>query len=198
MDSDENFHSNHLRLAAFLRVVEHVPQRPTRFQQRASNDGNGHATSQYPLQCDHHKDASEFSVADVKPEMCSLAPSQYLISAANPAVDVHGPRQDVALIDSKIDVGSVSFRSKAIRLASPQDDSSAAKKYPMQAKPKILGLIRRQQKGLVVFATKKKPMEKTPTARKQQMSSVNELALMRTTSNDGLPVPSVRVVNSPN
>jgi hypothetical protein len=204
MDDDANFRGGRLRLTTFLRVVENgIPERPSRFKRRgplllveqlpqtanqhvpghtdpssAPTPGEGGGLLESMLQPpvvettiydsnSAQDDASVDVATNVQPNPFMLAGSEYDIPCSPSSADPFMDSGDHSTKD-----GSSADDRRVVANATKFDCNRMATR-----KPKALGI-------------KSKP-QRPANARKRRLP-VQSLALLRTSTADGLPYPSVR------
>ncbi|KAF2658754.1 hypothetical protein K491DRAFT_713238 [Lophiostoma macrostomum CBS 122681] len=179
MGQDENFCGDRLRLAAFLRVVDSVPERPSRFRRRLPEGGNEHETGH-----------GNITAGPSSIEMLALGQSPSSRSSPT-ARTTTGERQTDDSLHTPV--------SATDDAAIPQDDD------PVQDEPFSIPkaqstttnshgsestTLQSSSKGVVVYtssATKTDPRGKAASGTRKRRLPVNELPLVRTTTEDGLP-----------
>ncbi|KAF2248635.1 hypothetical protein BU26DRAFT_303069 [Trematosphaeria pertusa] len=186
MAHDADFCGDRLRLAAFLRAVENLPQRPARFRRPVDGDAQIQATKQAsPAQHDQTRAIASLS------SPASTAPQQKL-SAFDAA-------------DSRLTASTASAEgTRTIALpvtpdadchAQPsvnidEDDSTV----PHRRSDPLLLLRKGSRKSVKVSHSRRRAANLNAGlsgTRKRRRLPVKGLALVRTTTEDGLPQPSV-------
>lgn len=165
-----DFCGDRLRLSAFLRVVgDGMPQRPTRFKRRLQDTLNGlegSTLSCHNVSCSIEQHDPKHKAESLSPDVVFLDTTQSPLpeQSTPPVVDDLPPP-----ICSETDDVS---RWRCEHLQLPNTRQQTAKRTPPITLPRS-------------------PRNVSST-RKRQRLPVNELALLSTTSSDGLPQPSVR------
>jgi hypothetical protein len=177
MTHDANFVDNRLRLTAFLRVVEEgIPPWPSRFRRRIQMPDE---TAELPVATSQSQTATvEKRVATgVEVGVWNEDETEYRLQP--------GSIYDVPL-------SPTSTRSSP---ASGDDQDVYERQSPVQRQPDTSGSAKfAHQAGTAVPVKVKKASRKplgSSSTRKRRLP-VNELALLRTTTSDGLPQPGVR------
>lgn len=168
MTQEADFCGNRLRLSAFLRVADGMPQRPTRFRHRLVD-------TSHSLDSSNQRCASFVGVRRPSDQDSASAQSLETLNVA------HSPTSQTPVFGAE-DLRSTCQRNK------PHSDCSqreGVRCIPVQDQP-----IKRLP-SLGNIEPTRKP-RKISSTRKRWHLPVNELALLRTTSTDGLPLPSVR------
>jgi hypothetical protein len=179
MDDDANFCGGRLRLAAFLRVVEsNMPQRPSRCKQRMlSVEKLPHQIVQFELlNTDQIIEASSTSMNSPSLEAAASFPPQVHRSASIKSTVRCSP------IPTD-DTGYNNFKSNTHHDKKVNEQSTAAK------------VRKRVGKSLIVAHTTEAEdlsiTSRRPSRTKKRRVPVNGLAMLRTTTSDGLPEPAV-------
>jgi hypothetical protein len=190
MGHDENFCGDRLRMTAFLRVVESVPERPSRFRRRLPEKNDEHQTGR----SDITDGPSKFGTLAVGPATLSCPSSAGTtdpersqedsmhtpVSGTNdPAIlpdDGQDPEESLALSE----VRSTATGSQSLLQNGNNEWDSTTLHSP--------------SKRVSVYASSAKKTDaranRASDTRKRRLP-VNELPLVRTTTEDGLPDRSV-------
>jgi hypothetical protein len=162
MSHEENFRGDQLRLISFLRVVDNVPQRPCRFRRKAlAFTGQPAPFQAEPPHFTNHTDQNHTA------EPCAVLPISY-------------PPSHVPTAHNSIDCRSSDEEEQPdSAIVVEQDDDWHSTVVP-------------KRKKLAVFRPKAKrtnsPVTMARITRNIQLPvHVNELALVRTTTANGLP-----------
>jgi hypothetical protein len=157
MSQEGAFYSGKLRLSVFLRVVNSIPHRPTRFQNRAPyTAGDHHVVQQPPFR------SVPTPIDEIIPDQNNRNPEERVITQLTPS-------------------NSSRVRDDEITL----DQKEGGWVEPVSPPPR---------RSLAVYASKSEKEDarrvRVSCARKRRLP-VNELALVRTSTTDGLPDRSV-------
>lgn len=170
MPHEAEFCGDRLRLSAFLRVVGNgMPQRPARFRRRLQvTDNNPESPAcRDTMQKEHAFPQTTYSEqfidATVAEPVYSLIPEEPTLTS-----ETHSPAPRTSNID-----GTVSLSLQDVQMVNT---------FPVSEERKLT---------MVPTPTSGKTC-KGPSSRRRRRLPVNELALLRTTSSDGLPQPNVR------
>jgi hypothetical protein len=172
MTQEADFCGDRLRLSALLRVVgEGMPQRPTRFRRRLVDPNNS-------LDSSNQRDSGlpvPKSPSDPDPalEQCS----ENTILTVVRSLVLQSPELEAEDLHSASQKGSI-----------PQRDCDQCEH--VQQSPVQKQSVKRSSNRTTMKPTQEP--RKISSTRKRRHLPVNELALLRTTSSDGLPLPSVR------
>lgn len=169
MTQEADFCGERLRLSAFLRVADCMPQRPTRFRRRLV-DSNYCLDSSNQRNCsliDVRSPSDQDPALEQDPEILNLARSPSLQTPELAAEDLRSPYQS---------------RSK------PQSDFNEHEgiQHSLVQRPSA----KRSSNPTTIESSQK--LRKISSTRKRRRLPVNELALLRTTFSYGLPLPIVR------
>ncbi|KAF2121479.1 hypothetical protein BDV96DRAFT_627806 [Lophiotrema nucula] len=164
MALEENFYGNHLRLSAFLRVVDGAPQRPSRCRRR----GVPPAEDSHRHDFDHTLNKAQALTSSIDEAASSL-----------PRFESSQNQQCLPLTD---------------------DDSNFAHGSPVQDLNQENGGVSKENRTVVRKCNAKKTRNKAKdgsssggnpgTRRRHRHLPVNELTLVRTSTEDGLPARS--------
>jgi hypothetical protein len=205
MTHDANFVDNRLRLTAFLRVVEEgIPPRPSRFRRRIQMPDE---TAEPPVATSQSQTNQVLLAPEAhqEPPISGSASPIALRSIAAAAekrvvigVEVGVWNEDET--EYRLQPGSIydvplSPTSTRSSPASGDDQDVYERQSPVQRQPDTSGSAKfAHQAGTAVPVKVKKASRKplgSSSTRKRRLP-VNELALLRTTTSDGLPQPGVR------
>ncbi|KAF3045727.1 hypothetical protein E8E11_006319 [Didymella keratinophila] len=170
MTQEADFCGDRLRLSAFLRVVaEGLPQRPTRFRRRVVDPNHS-------LDSSTQRDSS---LLDAK------SPSDQA-----PALEQY-PENAILKVVRSPSLQAPELAAEDLRFASqngsnPQSDCS--QREHVQHSPAQKQSVKRSSSPTTLKPSQKP--RKISSTRKRGHLPVNELALLRTMSSDGLPLPS--------
>lgn len=173
MTQEADFCGDRLRLSAFLRVVaDGMPQRPTRFKRRSR--GIDHRLGSSGQHDTDHVDARSSPAQKAAHEQCHNNTSILDV--------VRSPSPQLP------ELAAEDFRSVTRAKSGSQKDREQSEDVQPSENQRQTG-----ERTSVTAVTKslKKP-RKIPSTRKRRHLPVNGLALLRSTSSDGLPLPSVR------
>lgn len=169
MTREADLCGDRLRLSAFLRVVDGMPQRPTRLRRRL-------------VESSHHLDSlsqGDSGLTDAR----SLSDQESALGQYPKILDVvRSPVLQTPELAAKDRQSAHQIGTK------PQSDCS------QREAGQHAGVKKRSAKRST-NSTPTKPSQKPrriSSTRKRRQLPVDELALLRTTSSDGLPLPSVR------
>lgn len=201
MDHDANFVGDRLRLATFLRIVElEMPQRPSRFKRRLE-----------PVDIENHKSdhlgSTHVESPTVEARTYGETPGPTSTAPKSPRREsvqepTHYQNTNTILEDreatprSPMPTGSVFNISRSPTSVNPclgfEDSTSVQDKHGLVAKATNKG-VKRQSGSAQVLKVEKAYCKATGfTNTRKRRLPVNGLALLRTTTTDGLPEPSVR------
>ena len=170
MPQEADFCGDRLRLSAFLRVVGNgMPKPPKRFRRRVLVTDNS-------LEPSTHLETTQEATTGAK-----KVSGELLIRV--PDVDPAGsqvPEQPSSM--------------SGILFTAPEIGTEGGAESESQEDVRVVEMLPRLEERNPIIA--KTPMSKepykAPKHRRKRRMPVNELALLRTTSSDGLPLPSVR------
>jgi hypothetical protein len=184
MTDDANFCNGRLRLTAFLRVVEDgMPPRPSRFKRRVPFGGSSPQDSAFsePVHTEacpeYLKHSTVTQASGLNMEVTPGVPSA-------PDVQFDMPRSPTPT-QLYVCPGS----SKHLRLGSSDEESASERQTVAHAIPQAT-TDQQAVHASKVRIESSRPQKSTDT-RKRRLP-VTGLALVRTTTSDGLPDPSVR------
>jgi hypothetical protein len=170
MTQEADFCGDRLRLSAFLRVVaDGMPKRPTRFRRRLVD-------SNQSLDSSNQRGSSLLEVGSP--------------SAQDPTSEQYPEILDVARSPSLQTPGLAAEDLRSANQSGSKPQSDCSKYEGVQHSPVQRQSVKRPS-NLTTIEPSQKP-RKISITRKRWHLPVNELALLRTTSSDGLPLPSVR------
>ena len=173
MPQEADFRGDRLRLSAFLRVVgDGMPQRPTRFKRRSRDVHLGLNSSTH-----HDTDRTDEVATPAQETACERSSNDVptLDIARSPSPEQPMLTPEDPLPESAAHNGHQGNRERLEGFQLPNIQQQAAKRTSITTNTK----------------SPKKPRQ-TSSTRKRRRLPANELALLRTTSSDGLPRPSVR------
>lgn len=179
MSQEADFCGDRLRLSAFLRVVgDGMPPRLARFRRRLRAAEYGHDVSTARDNIPHDNGATiTLSLTGSTKRERSVDPS---------ALDVFNSSsfgRPTSEADDPLFKGNIESEAQQGGLQQPGFDEQA------------ITLRKADERTSVTSTTVSlSKLRKTSSARKERRLPVNELALSRTTSSDGLPQPSVRLI----
>ncbi|KAF2873453.1 hypothetical protein BDV95DRAFT_592817 [Massariosphaeria phaeospora] len=184
MASDANFCGDRLRLVAFLRVVENLPQQPSRFGRHR----HVHLEEQAP----------QVHSPEGTPRASPSEPPKNAMSGAKEAP----PPPGIAAIDQDDNIGTWTGPCSAVESApmdpNPTESFSMSSQYSsesntIQQQPGPLPVPLGLHKDVTVYKSRGYRTNRSTAAfsntRKGRLP-VQELALLRTTTDNGLPEPS--------
>jgi hypothetical protein len=201
MDHDANFVGGRLRLATFLRVVElEMPQRPSRFQRRMQSVGHQSHVSIRLLSGDIEPPIVPASMdEEMRKPTCTAVRLFETESVKRP--DHH--KETGSLFDSRevtprttVPAGSVFEVPHSPTSADPcsgfDDVGSLRGEHEPDAKGTTNQLEKRSQSARRLKVQKASYKVTGSSNTRKKSLPVHGLALLRTTTTDGLPKPSVR------
>ena len=170
MPQEADFCGDRLRLSAFLRVVGNgMPKPPKRFRRRVLVTDNS-------LEPSIHLETTQEATTGAK-----KVSGEPLIRV--PDVDPAGSR-----------VPEQPSSMSGILFTAPEIGTEGGAEFESQEDVRVVEMLPQLKERHLIIA--KTPMSKEPSKapkhRRKRRMPVNELALLRTTSSDGLPLPSVR------
>lgn len=179
--ADANFHHGRLRLSIFLRAVEQsdMPQRPSRFRRRfKASDESSRELNDRPVQDGDHQEPGTCALIDSPSPIHSPAPSDPIATVSDKATHVPNSLEDrLETSDDHADVA---------------DD--IAERLTGLSEPPSIQNTPRTRKQLEVTTSSKTRVYKahsdSSSTRKRRLP-VNCLALLRTSTLEGLPEPGV-------
>jgi hypothetical protein len=202
MTHDANFVDNRLRLTAFLRVVEQgIPPRPSRFKRRVqvSDETTNLPGPTSTSQTNPVLPVLEAYAGSVSPEASRSIHAAFEYEAAiSVEIDQHEEDrtennvQSASVYDIPRSPTPTEPRS---RPTSDDDQNVHDRPNPVQRPSNANSPVKfRWKAGIAGPAKVKKASGKPggPSSTRKRRLPVNELALLRTTTSDGLPQPGVR------
>lgn len=163
---EADFCGDRLRLHAFLRVVhEGIPERPARFRRRIQTACDDIGASNY-LDSDRTDTIIALSQQDISDKPSNDASVFDIVRSPTPEQALHVPEESLPDTSDHNGFQEIGDQTDHAQL------------------PLILRVDRSVPSPIKVC--------KTSSTRKRRRLPANELALLRTTSSDGLPQPSVR------
>ena len=170
MPQEADFCGDRLRLSAFFRVVGNgMPKPPKRFRRRVLVTDNS-------LEPSIHLETTQEATTGAK-----KVSGEPLIRV--PDVDPAGSR-----------VPEQPSSMSGILFTAPEIGTEGGAEFESQEDVRVVEMLPQLKERHLIIA--KTPMSKEPSKapkhRRKRRIPVNELALLRTTSSDGLPLPSVR------
>jgi hypothetical protein len=173
MADDANFVGGRLRLAAFLRTVEDdVPQRPSRFKRRLSSKHFVREPDSAEIPCIGDDVLPDVSEQDRSRGAAGGVSAE---EAPIPGTEFDLPRSGAADVVAGKHDGS---------------DSACAKRQYSSAKTEKRTKNTKQVARVAKLKKQSSVLHKSSDTRKRRLP-VNGLALLRTTTSDGLPEPGV-------
>jgi hypothetical protein len=208
-DEDANFYNGRLRLTTFLRVVENMPQRPSRFKRRLkTSDERVREASGGPLRDSEHQEAETMLVDQPWPShspvpldaAATISDGNAHVRSGHTTVNTASKPDAPLLPPTQFDFphspppadSILETSDNHVDVTDEADDGLAGLNEALSIKtPKGT------RKEPVVTTSSKPRVSKNPgessSTRKRRLP-VNGLALLRTTTAVGLPEPSVRTV----
>ncbi|KAF2796727.1 hypothetical protein K505DRAFT_415573 [Melanomma pulvis-pyrius CBS 109.77] len=195
MPRHENFSGDRLRLASFLRVVENIPEPPSRFRRRAQDSDGQHSTEGGNIAIQSIQQQifaspliSAISEATEGPQHLEVAE---LTTGLPPDLSPNSPLR-VSNANSVVDVlPFISCDEYQPSDSHSVDHNPSEDGARQQVNPKPDSQMSRKNK--VVYKSKAKKTGHRPhgfpSTRRRQLP-INGLALVRTSTVDGLPEPS--------
>jgi hypothetical protein len=191
MGHEESFCGDVLRLTSFLRVVEYIPERPARFGRRRQLDVRTEADNAPPNRPEQPTDISlnnnklkNSAVQHVSPPLITNDSQPQREVLPN---HVSEPPQKTYRCSSLNSVKNSRHLTLLSKDTIERGNVAAQKYVPSGLSPK--------RKKLIVYKAKKCKIDHRdksfPTTRKRRLININKLALVRTTTSDGLPNRSV-------
>ena len=174
MSQEADFCGGRLRLTAFLRVVgDGMPPRPTRFRRRPHAADNG-------LDVSTSREAGTTDTGEIiTPDLGKRSNDTPTLGTPHLDSSVHLTSEPEHPLPESM-VGSRDQRGGHQESQTNQQSSSLQKTE--------------KRTRITITTNSSSKLCKTPSARKKRRLPVNELALLRTTSSNGLPQPSVRPI----
>jgi len=186
MSHDANFNGDRLRLASFLRAVENIPQRPSRFKHRKSLTDRKAVTVQpsSPRNNVFHSGLNMFEPLDAPP-------CRDTDDAGFPPNPPSRTPTEITHTEGLMAPGG------AIEQEDPDTFEHTASGHCTQQQLDTHSAQQASKKGIAVYkckANKAQPQPQGDSSTRRRQLPVNGLALVRASTVDGLPEPSVRTV----
>jgi hypothetical protein len=180
MSLNANFNGDRLHLASFLRAVENIPHRPSRFKRREAVT----VQSTGPQNNIFHPDMNMFEPADAP---LRLDRDEAWLPPDSP---LRTPTE-ITHTEGAIAIGGAFEQKDPYTFQHSANGHCALQKFDTQSMQQAL------RKGTAVYKSKAKkahPQPQGDSSTRIRQLPVNGLALVRTSTIDGLPEPSVRTI----